>query len=920
VLYHATGKVTGVKVCGQQPLVTVERRKLPSAPVSFTVNLTQSVRCDGSLVYELRDRQNRVLQKGILGDFQKSASFAPALPCLPQGTYVVDVWALQRGAVLDWASVGLVVTGEQYVAGIEPAKEYYGRTEAITGTVKWKYPPGRGMSASVELWDTYDRLVATVKPDLRTGQFRFVPMQHPLSRTYRLVAKAMEKGWVVDQKERWVGLPSNEVDDYQFLMWGVGLNTRANRTFMHQCRQYGVTGYYDLTTWCPPELISESADRLARNNLLAYPYCYGLWAFHIGPPDNGGHGGTFEEIIQRDVKAIYPTRAAAYRRYGTMAYSVCEESYIERDEKKWANPKAAADYARYLQERYGDIGKLNEIWKSQFKTFEEIGTVPFMEAKTSRQYTRWMEQELYKVDRFNQVHEVIHKTIQSLDPGATVSLDCTGGMDYDWPRMAKIIHAGTQSPLESFNRTTADRFGTWFGSYSYMLDEWVNRTLPWRYLFQGGTHLTWFGYAFTPDFSEPLLHLQWASEEFLEIEKGPGRLLMASAKRVDPILIMWSNPSYYASILNPLDVAWEDARGRFENMLRREGLDYRMVGAEFVDKELSYGPSQKVLVLPACQAISRQGGERIKAFAQAGGLVIADYPPALMDEYLRPYGEVKAGGEAVFETCAKCQGTKRIEVGNVWQPCPACGGTGQTLKGGAVLTKSSLDDLFDLAVKGARPCGKGNALFLKGSPDQKEEWGALRSTLIERGGIAGDIEVGDALGNPRTDVRSYVFDNGPAMLLGLILDNAYRNPPGEELTLKLKRTWHVYDVRRHQYLGETTCVQTGILPCEPKLLAFLPERMEAMQVSLAKQKYKPGDVVELKGAPLPASLKDIRFAVRIEVSKGGKVQEAYTKNVVVQGGFAHSIPLALNQEKGVYHAVTTEIISGYTQEVEFTVR
>ena len=213
----------------------------------------------------------------------------------------------------------------------------------------------------------------------------------------------------------------------------------------------------------------------------------------------------------------------------------------------------------YLRQRYGDIGKLNAIWNSQFTTFEEIGPISFVEAKTSRQYTRWMEQQLHRVDRFNQVHEAVYETIQSRDPGAAVSLDCTGGMDYDWPRMAKIIHAGIQSPLEFFNKTRADRFGDWFGSYSYMLEEWTNRTLPWRYLFQGGTHLCWYAYAFTPDYCQPLLHMQWASEEFRELRSGTGKLVMASTKRIDPILILWSNPSYYASVIYPLDATWEEA-------------------------------------------------------------------------------------------------------------------------------------------------------------------------------------------------------------------------------------------------------------------------------------------------------------------------------------------------------------------------
>ena len=56
--------------------------------------------------------------------------------------------------------------------------------------------------------------------------------------------------------------------------------------------------------------------------------------------------------------------------------------------------------------------------------------------------------------------------------------------------------------------------------------------------------------------------------------------------------------------------------------------------------------------------------------------------------------------------------------------------------------------------------------FLKGAP-ARDEWRAIRAMLIEKGGVRGDIEVLDTLGNTRTDLRMYVFDSGPALLAGV---------------------------------------------------------------------------------------------------------------------------------------------------------
>ena len=925
-LYRVAGKTTAATVRAQAPLVTVERQKLPASPLSFSLDLADRELRDWTVVYELRDRQNHVIGKGTVDKLSfngNTAIFSPPVPRLSQGTYVMDVWALQRGAVLDWASAGLVVTDTKYLAAIQPAKEYFTRQDRLGGTVTFAAPLAKGQMANVELWDTYDRLVAVTNLDTGNGKFEFPAIAHPLSRTYRLVAQVKEKDFVIDQIETWVGLPNNVVDDYQAIMWATAINTRGNRTFMRQCRQNGFTGYYDLITWMSRELTFESADNLARNNLLAFPYCYGSWSFHIGPSDGKGHGGTLADTIKRDVQGVYPDRIAAYRRYGTMAYSTSEESFIARDEKLWTNSVAAEDYAKYLQERYGDIGKLNAIWNSKFTSFAEIGPISFMEAKTSRQPTRWMEQELHKVDRFNQVEEATSRLIQEMDPGARVSLDCQAGFDFDWPRMAKIIGASSLTPLASF-RQGENFHSTWWSGYylcfgAGWIGEYSMRTAPWKCLFQGGRHILWWANALSADLNEPLLCMKQAAEEYREVESGAGKLLISSRKRVDPILLLWSTPSYYAGILNPGEVTWEAARGNFETLFQRTGLDYQAVGAEFLETSLVYGDTQRVLILPTCQAISRQGVEKIRAFAAAGGVVIADYPPAVVDEYLRPYG-TQAAGEVTFETCAKCKGQKRVEVAMSWQACPACGGTGQTMKGGGAPTQSLLEDVFDFSQQGAKAIGKGYGLFLKGSPVHRENWGGIRKSLIAKAGLRGDLEVQDTLGNLRTDVESSIFDNGRALFLGILPDRALNNPPAENLVVKLGHKFHVYNVRQQQYLGETDTLKTGILPTETKLLAFLPERISGLNVSLSKATGKPGDVLELKGSLLPASLQDCKLVVRIAVTRDGKLQEAYTKNLAFQGSFTYPLPLALNQEQGLYSVKVTEVISGYTQDATFRVK
>ena len=282
-----------------------------------------------------------------------------------------------------------------------------------------KAPLGKGLALTVGLWDTYGRLVQTAAPD-GAGRFGFEKIKCPLSRTYKILAQVKDNGTVVEDSEAWVGLPSSAIDDFQFVMWADGFNQRKSKTTMHQCKQYGVTGYYDLTTWVGEDLTRESADNLARNNLVANPYCYGLYGFCVAEKMDYPkfQCGKLQETTRNLTENVYPPKVNAYKRYGAMAYSICEENFIDKGDIQWDNPEAMRDYHAYLRGRYGDIGKLNAVWGSSFKDFDGIGKISFMEAKVGGKFTQWFEQERHKIDRFNGVHEQVCGKIRELDPGA----------------------------------------------------------------------------------------------------------------------------------------------------------------------------------------------------------------------------------------------------------------------------------------------------------------------------------------------------------------------------------------------------------------------------------------------------------------------------------------------------------------------
>lgn len=593
-ILHAAGKETGIRIRPDGTESSVGQKQLPGSPLGFALSAGRKGLRDATVYYELRNRQNQVVKKGeaAVSADGETARFAPEMPFLPQGLYLLDAWAMRGGTVADWASAALRVTGTEYIEAIVPDKEFFRRDEPVGGTVKFKAPP-QGVSVKVELWDTYQRLEQVVEPGAKDGKFQFKRIEHPLSRTYRMVGKVSAKGLVLEQKEVWVGLPSSEVDDFQFGVWAHAHNTRGNRTLMQLLYEQAITACYDPGWFLSRRFKFQSADALARHNLLAFPYTSGCWEF-------AGEGGPWN--TEAYYRKINIPAAEAYRRYGAMAYSICEENEISKDEKAWNKPPALNDYRRFLKERYGDIVRLNEIWGTQFKSFDEIGLISFQDAKVGRQFTPWVEQQRHRVDRFSKAHELSSRIIRESDPEARTTFEACVPESYDWPRMAKAVQGWTRwCPLERWldkdGVNLAAKKGNlastgFVGWYPNTINEWYARTTPWQNLFLGYTHIIWWAgdlHAFTPDRCEPVLSLKQTAEECREIESGVGKLLAGSQKRLDPILILWSPSSCYAGVMSPIDVVWNTARESFETMLRHIGLDYQYIGEDFLENNLAYG-------------------------------------------------------------------------------------------------------------------------------------------------------------------------------------------------------------------------------------------------------------------------------------------------------------------------------------------
>jgi len=134
---------------------------------------------------------------------------------------------------------------------------------------------------------------------------------------------------------------------------------------------------------------------------------------------------------------------------------------------------------------------------------------------------------------------------------------------------------------------------------------------------------------------------------------------------------------------------------------------------------------------------------------------------------------------------------------------------------------------------------------------------------------------------------------------------------------------HVYDVRRGKYLGLTNLIKAHISREQmAQVFACLPYRVEAVSVSGMKAKYAPGDIVAFQARLVPPVATDQAHTLRTQVfAPTGSEVAAYGCCVETRNGVATGqIPLALNESRGTWRLVVSDVATGVRGEAQFVVQ
>ena len=834
------------------------------------------------------------------------------LPPLKAGMHFLDVWVKQGGKTITWGSTAMIVETKYRIADLVLDKQGYKLGETVRGKVVVNQAPGEKLALSIQLWDSFGRLMDEQRVEVAGKETSFAfGVKEALSILLRVKAVLRNHRQVLSEASREFPVVRHRKagDDYFFVMWGdCSPQLYLAGPLFRQFRRMGVDAMF------PRDGIPARAWAAARASVQTVPYCFGTFGSWGGAEVCKGtirkpclNDPSYREGLKEGIQQWAPT----LRDLGIPGYSLTIQGALTRSAQEFCFcPRCTKGFQDYARKHYGNLEAADREWGTKHASWEAIKPITFAEAGERGNYAQWADFRMYMEHVYTDLNAFCKREIQKIDPEAIVGFnepqDATSYRGFSWWKLLRAVDmcglyvtpgcSHTDVPKEivrSFMEVDREGCitGGWIGCYGY--SEGFNRAMPWRILFHSGESIWWWEGFFrmgpggwtslTADLA-PLPYFQQSSEEIREIKRGIGKLLLHSTREHDGIAIHYSPLSIHASTIDPSKTEITESQRAFIYALEDIGLQYNFVANEQIEAGELGRKGYKVLVLPYAQALSAAEVARIKEFVQAGGMVLADFTPGVMDAHCRrlkasPLEEVFGGFGPGVRTHAHGKGT-------------------------AVYLGDLLKDYISL-----REAGK------------EAEKRAKLTELLKAGGVTPRLRITTADGKDLPATETVLFRNGQAEYVCLLKDYTVQDQSKRKVTVTFPRKAHVYDVRARHYCGHVEQVETEIAPARAKVFALLPYEVKRIALRLDKKTYRRAEAVSYQIAINASSQALSTHGLRLElVGPDGRVAEHYGQNILAASGrHSGTRRLSLNERTGQWLLRVRDIASGVAASGKFAV-
>ena len=462
------------------------------------------------------------------------------------------------------------------------------------------------------------------------------------------------------------------------------------------------------------------------------------------------------------------------------------------------------------------------------------------------------------------------------------------------------------------------------------------------------------------------------ADTFLELHKGIAKLIINSRRLHDGIAIHYSQPSMQVHwLLDNLQHAREwmlhsggdrgshftGVRNGWTKLIEDLGLQYEFVGARQIEQGKLTRNEFRALILPQSLAVSSREVEQIRQFVHTGGILIADYRAATMNEHGRDLGrgqlddlfgithskgQPSGSGVSGMENYLSLhlQGRKLDLM---------IGDEGLRATTGKALAQSGQIPLIVV-----NDFGQGKAVFLnvelasypyqrltRNSPTSLPE---IMEQVFGLAGIQPQARVLDEAGKRLAGAEAVRFANGAYEHVAIFRNPQFDDGGWGDLPTQAERGWAgpidnsrlekqaqitvawpagmaTYDIRGRRDLGIIDKIQMTLDPWSPVVLTRAPKPIPVLRVE-APIEAQPGNpllVTFRNESPLPEGAFRI---VRLEfVKPDSKPYELYARNVRVESTpHLERLHLAYNDPQGRWQINAHDLITGRVARTEFTLR
>ncbi|MBW7995657.1 MAG: hypothetical protein FVQ81_03590 [Candidatus Glassbacteria bacterium] len=857
---------------------------------------------------------------------------------LPGGKNFLDIRLTGPGGSLDWASL---TVGQQPLVRVHrlvPSVDRVNLGQEVSATVSLRSSQRQPVKLIAGLYDNYGRLLAEHTEELTvTGDAERTLVFSSAGAASHLAhvrCRVEVKGIVQDRAEAEVFVLQKRVwDDFDIVMYLFGPNPMPGiwPTIDRQMQRMNVT-----------TLSSYPVDHCKHANYMVQAQTR---VSGQESPDGGPDRKYYDEMKKKYLatgdKSLlvrkYCLNDPAYRElirgqldslcspwvpFSPLSYYVYEEpsltTYGDAVDICFGEHCLAA-MREWLKGEYGTLERLNEQWGAKFTGWEQVVPDDHKEAQARGNYSSWADHRTFMERTYAGSYKLILEELRKLDPNAIVLNSGTqesashNGCDYSLLNQYTLhLNAYQYEVHRSMNPDVKISGGAGYG----VIGKYVFRNF-YQNLFKGangGLYIFWQYCTVDPDLTLNQSALDMV-EGFDELRgQGIGKLVGLALPDNHGIAVHYSYPSIHGTWIvdgQVKDRVTYDTSPSFDNfqantsgwleILRDCGLQFDFIAYSHVEDGHLIDKGYDTFVMPMSVALSDEEIDEIARFVEAGGTVIADALPGVMDEHCAFRNSEKL--QKVFGISAP-----KADAGTI---AAAAGEPKLKLKGATALKKDNGKPVLVM-----NSYGQGKAFLLNyfhHTYSRAKQDGvsgpALENfrTVLSHAGKEPKVRLTGSDGKPVSGCERYLFNNGTTRLLGLVPD--MERPEAEQIEIRLDGEYAIYDVRSKRYLGSGDRFRTVIRPGVPRLFAFVTGRITALELQAPASAGLGGEIVLNFHT---AGVGDLRsVAVVTVIDPEGNVRGIYGGNRDIEGSTgSSSFRTALNDPAGEWLVEVMETASG----------